>query len=365
MSKSYNKGEWSELYAFVKLIKEGRIYAADEDVNKIDDVYLPIIKLIRNEKGTEYDYFTGDIIEIYKDGHKVKEMPIDVFEDTARTMYDKIFEGAGNTNKKGAFEIPEIASFMEESCIGHVKANSTEKVDMEMQIRDIHTGYSPEVGFSIKSDVGSAPTLLNAGKNTRFVYRIRGLSDDDANYINSITKDVEKNYMKARMTELKNSCEQIEYYRMKDAKYEDNLMLVDSWLPRIFGEMILKHYMLIDQKIYDCKTLVQLVAQDNPLQLRRSLMYEYKFKKMLVASALGMTPGKEWTGQEDANGGYIIIRKDGEVLCYHLYNRNFFEDYLLDNTAFDRPSASRHDYGYIYENNNEKYVDLNVQIRFK
>lgn len=25
----HNKGEWSELYAFIKLLKDGRIYAAD------------------------------------------------------------------------------------------------------------------------------------------------------------------------------------------------------------------------------------------------------------------------------------------------------------------------------------------------
>ena len=30
-----NKGEWSELYAFIKLLKEGRIYAADENVNRL------------------------------------------------------------------------------------------------------------------------------------------------------------------------------------------------------------------------------------------------------------------------------------------------------------------------------------------
>lgn len=28
---------------------------------------------------------------------------------------------------------------------------------------------------------------------------------------------------------------------------------------------------------------------------------------------------------------------------------NYFEEYLLNNTSFDRPSASRYDYGYVYE----------------
>lgn len=31
---SGNKGEWSELYAFMKLLSQGRVYAANEKVEK-------------------------------------------------------------------------------------------------------------------------------------------------------------------------------------------------------------------------------------------------------------------------------------------------------------------------------------------
>lgn len=37
----------------------------------------------------------------------------------------------------------------------------------------------------------------------------------------------------------------------------------------------------------------------------------------------------------------------------------------MRNTQFDRPSATRHDYGYVYKENEKYYVDLNIQIRFK
>ena len=67
MALSYNKGEWSELYAFIKLLKEGKVYAADANAARIDDVYLPIIKMIREEKeGERKDYYTGDTIRIFK-----------------------------------------------------------------------------------------------------------------------------------------------------------------------------------------------------------------------------------------------------------------------------------------------------------
>ena len=42
-----NKGEWSELYAFFKLLSEGKIYEADEKVEKINNVYYPILKIFR------------------------------------------------------------------------------------------------------------------------------------------------------------------------------------------------------------------------------------------------------------------------------------------------------------------------------
>ena len=34
-------------------------------------------------------------------------------------------------------------------------------------------------------------------------------------------------------------------------------------------------------------------------------------------------------------------------------------------SPFDRPSASRHDYGYVYKVGEKYYIDLNIQVRFK
>jgi len=43
-----NKGEWSELYALLKLLSLGKLYAADENINKVESVYFPIIQILRN-----------------------------------------------------------------------------------------------------------------------------------------------------------------------------------------------------------------------------------------------------------------------------------------------------------------------------
>ena len=62
----------------------------------------------------------------------------------------------------------------------------------------------------------------------------------------------------------------------------------------------------------------------------------HKVKDLLVAVALGMEPNTKWTGLEDANGGYIVVKDDGEVLCYHIYDRNKLRNYLFRNTKFDK-----------------------------
>jgi len=66
-----------------------------------------------------------------------------------------------------------------------------------MQIHDPLTGHNSIGGFSIKSDLGNAPTLLNASGATNFVYEVEGLTADDIAEINSIntrTKIIDRNF---------------------------------------------------------------------------------------------------------------------------------------------------------------------------
>lgn len=44
------------------------------------------------------------------------------------------------------------------------------------------------VGFSIKSEVGNAQTLLNAGKTTNFIYKVIGITTQQINAIDTSTK---------------------------------------------------------------------------------------------------------------------------------------------------------------------------------
>jgi type II restriction enzyme len=144
-----------------------------------------------------------------------------------------------------------------------------------------------------------------------------------------------------------------------------NLQLIDSDLPKILAELLLIKYSNSGTAtIYN--TLKQ-VQKNNPLCYDLSLghpFYEYKIKNFLTDVALGMTPSAIWKGVYDATGGIIIVKENGEIVCYHIYNRNEFQEYLLQNTRIEQASTSRYNFGNLYEENQKIYLKLNLQIRF-
>lgn len=218
----------------------------------------------------------------------------------------------------------------------------------------------PEVGFSIKSELGSAPTLLNAGKTTNFTYEIVSNRSNIVSDVNSIYK---RNHIdvKGRIANIIEDNDALEYYDMDNAVFKNNLILIDSCMDSIIAETLLYFYR---DGITNCKDMVKRLEEENPLKYGNINAYAYKFKKFLASVALGMKPATEWDGMDEANGGYIIVTKEGDVVAYHIYNRNCFEEYLLNNTKYETASTSRHGFGEAYTEGYKQFIKLNLQIRF-
>lgn len=95
-----NKGEWSEIYVLLRLLVDEKIYAADSELNKLKDVYFSIIKIIREEnKGEIKEYASGEIISIYINGSKVKELLETEFEAESEQLLNEI----KSKSSKGTF----------------------------------------------------------------------------------------------------------------------------------------------------------------------------------------------------------------------------------------------------------------------
>lgn len=84
----------------------------------------------------------------------------------------------------------------------------------------------------------------------------------------------------------------------------------------------------------------------------------------MVCIALGMLPATRWNGKYEATGGYIVVKSDGDVICFHIYDRNLLEDYLFCNTKFETPKSSRYEMGQIYKRGDKYFFNLILQIRF-
>ena len=158
----------------------------------------------------------------------------------------------------------------------------------------------------------------------------------------------------------------LEYSDIEHQTFKNNLLFLDTCMPDFIASCLVCDSM--PNSTSNIKDTVEIVAAQNPFVFTGDVVafYEHKIKVLLIDAALGMTPAKEWKGHYDANGGYLVVKSDGDIVCYHFYNKNDVEDYLYNNTRFDRASRTRYDYGKLYRGEDAVvYMKLNLQIRFK
>lgn len=327
-------------------------------LKKIESLIFPIIKILRDESNGTYEYAYDSDLVIIKGSDEEFRIPITEFQEKAVLLLSKLKETTSAT-----FSIPEIETFINSFNCFSIKAKSSVKSDIRIVIHDQRTGTTPELGFSIKSQLGGASTLLNAGRTTNFIYEIEDtvLSDNQIVEINEIDS---RSKIKDRIEKIKEFSGKLNFTQTESSIFGNNLTLIDSALPKILAEIVYLFFTSGHSKTID---LVAEVSKINPLGFNLETnhpFYSYKIKRLLTDIALGMMPSKVWTGELDATGGYLVVKDDGEILCYHIYNRNEFEDYLLNNTKLETASSTRHDFGTVYKERNKQYFKLNLQIRF-
>ena len=353
--KTGNKGEWSELYVLLRLLADGNIYAMDNNMQKDENTCSPILKIIRHESNgnvVEYKLNKKKVVRVLVNGAEIRQLDRAYLKDAADLIYSGIKNNAGS-----AFDISGTEEILKNLCCSNIKASSHIKTDIEMQVHDIKTGQPSMEKYSIKSMLGNPPTLMNASKSTNFKYSITGLSTLDVDRINSIDT---RSKIKDRISEIK-KLGQLTFVSVVNETFKNNLLFIDSMMESILGHVLLIYY---DEGIVTSSALSTRIDDINPLNYKQTGLYRYKIKKFLCAVALGLMPSLEWNGQDETSGGYIILSKDGNLLVYHLFNRDDFENYLLNNTKLETASSSKHDFGTIYYENGNMYINLNLQVRF-
>ncbi len=355
MSPSYNKGEWSEAYVLIKVLADGTLQQGNGDLEATDEKPYKVISVRRKENDAGEKVYSRGENEIYVSGESSDTIAISKFATGSCLLLEEIKAGKGRSFPLSS----ELWSILNDLSIQEIKADSNDKTDIRIEIRDHFRGIHSLLGFSIKSQLGSASTLVNASKSTNFRFKVVCPSESS---------------LKEAQTQ-KNGKDVVRYLKANGAKFElvealsstfsDNLRLIDSDLSAILGECLIEYY---SGSVSSLSDILANVDYSNPLNYPQDhgvSFYAYKIKKYLTESALGMMPSFTWHGTHDATGGYIIVKNSGELLSYHLLRKNLFEDYLIANTKFETASTSRNDFGYLRKLDDTVYLDLNLQIRFK
>lgn len=358
MAVTGNKGEWSELYTFFKLLADGKLYSGDGDLNRYDEKWFPILEIFRDDSSNRNTYQVNSAKNNILIVGKTIELEISQnrFREEALRLLDFIMT---HRTTKGIPNEP-TESFMREIDCGKIKAESSDKADIRIVIHNLVTGTKSELGYSIKSKLGGDSSLINSsGNNTNFIYRINGIKEDDIPLFNSLDR------FRKKFKFLDDIGATVSFVKVAENGLHNNLIMLDLGMERIIAECLLHYYRGDIRNLDDA---VHLLENEDPLEIAINVkqpMYEYKVKQFLLAFALGMTASTPWQGKFNANGGYIVVKEDGDIVCYHFFDRNDLENYLFMNTRFDTPSISRHQYGEIYEEDGEYYLKLNLQVRFK
>lgn len=358
-----NKGEWSEIYALFKLLTDGQLFGGDKDLNKIQSLVYPIISILRQESEDLLTYspkIQQGIVEVQNGGLTFNIDLCELKEITEFLLKEL------RKKQTTSFSIPEIEAFMSKYNSKKIKAKSSVKSDIRIIIYDQKIGTTPELGFSIKSKLGKPSTLLNASKATNFVFEVQNLNLTTQEIDNFNQLEFSVPIIQGRIQHLESLGATLCFSYITNEVFNNNLILLDSFLPNIMAEALFKYYTSSSSSLKD---IFEKVSSLNPMQYslqHKHPFYEYKIKKLLCEIAIGMMPGTVWTGNDiDATGGYLVIKEDGDVICYHLYHRHEFEEYLYNNTRFEAASKSRHEYGHLFTENGKLYMSLNLQIRFK
>ena len=207
-------------------------------------------------------------------------------------------------------------------------------------------------------EISKQQPLLPPSSDTNFVYRIIGDS------ITQIVKSINEIDTPTKITDRLNAIYQagssLRFVSTEKSTFRNNLLLIDSLLPIIVSDLILRFYEGRSSSVFE---LTNVLEQDNSQEFDQSSDHQFyinKIKRFLSAIALGMIPSEVWTGRNDATGGRLVVKEDGDFI----YHKNEFENYLLNNSKLEIACSSKHGFGLIYSENNEYFMNLNLQIKF-
>lgn len=336
-----NKGEWSEFFAFLKMLSQPQIHFGNDklEVKSFED-YVTIYEL--RHIGSNKIYVLEDgLLKIISGTQttilgKIKDVISDALIDEIKDSIIHAKARTFNLNQSKLLALLDVNSFKGDS---HTKAD----IQVSHNYEGKNTTADP---WGIKSFLGSCPTLLNAGSTTNFVYEVTNFNGD-MNIINNIAT---RSKIKDRIKAIHQSGSILKFSHCENQIFHENLRKTDSSMPEYLSDILVKYYS------GEGSDLTSLVNDD---------VIRIRITDFLKAVLLGMFSSKPWDGNYSCNG-LLVIKSEADLLLYHVIKDQDLKEYLFKNTRLDTASSSRHRFGSLYQERNGKYYfKLNLQIRNK
>ncbi|ABB45113.1 DNA (cytosine-5-)-methyltransferase., Type II site-specific deoxyribonuclease [Sulfurimonas denitrificans DSM 1251] len=357
MNKTNNKGEWSELFAFIKILLEQKLLLSDKELNPTGD-FFKINKITTENLDLEFipvsDFKIKSIHTKTKEEAEIDISSI-ITDETLTNILNQIKAGSGT------FEINDFEIIQTALGFSIVKGgNSSQKADIVLDIEH-NTFVKENEGFGIKSYLGSKPTLLNASGNTNFMFEIDGLDNSKISEINQISTATK---LRDRIVAINKNGGTFRYLKAEKDTMNYNLKMVDNVLPEIIGYLLMAFY---GNRISNLSDIVNYLCDYTDilthLDIDDKAMLINKLKKFLVDILLGFFAGEKWNGSYASNGT-IVVKENGDLITFHIINMENLKNYLFENIKLDTPSTSRHKFGTIIQDKTKNYFKLNLQLRF-
>ena len=348
-----NKGEWTELYTFLKLIVDKKISLGDENLNPTKEEFK-VHKITTLNIEEEVIFENKNIVVKNQDRQNIINKVIS--NEDILNIRDEIKNG------KKTFDIQQVNDIFQNLGIEIINGGtSSQKSDIILDVSHNGRMFEKE-GFGIKSYLGAKPTLLNAsGSNTNFVYEIKKFDDEKLKKINKITTNSK---IKDRLQAIYEMGFELEFKRIEADTMQYNLQVLDKELPSLLSKMLLQYYEKRTNNLEGNLKEIYLSKTEMKHGFLDLLGYQIKIKRFIIAVLLGMFSGKKWNGDFLSNGT-IVVKSDGSQIAFHIIKKDILEKFLFTNVKFDTPSTTRHRFGSVYKERDGKfYIKLNMQIRF-
>ena len=348
-----NKGEWTELLVFIKLLLEKQLFLSDEKLNASTS-YFKINKVTTHNLNIEFLLSNLSTITIKNKVDK-KEKEVNISEVINPAIIQLLISKIKDSSQ--TFEVPEFNIIQDILGFNVIKGgNSNQKADILLDIEN-NLIVKENEGFGIKSYLGSKPTLLNASGNTNFIFKISGINKTSIDEINAIDTSTK---LKDRINKIEELGGRFEYIGAEKDTMDFNLKMVDSEMPQIIGKILLCFYKERTSSLIEITN--KLLSETKDADSR--ILLTSKIKKLLVDILLGFFAGSKWNGSYESNGT-IVMKNNGNCLGFHIIEMDNLKNYLFEHIKLDTPSTTRHRFGKLYlEKDGGLYFKLNLQLRF-